>query len=362
MLSYKRKRDHLQFALTIYNMCINVYIYRNTRKKRYRKTHERLTEKKSWKPARCQTVQFKKLQPRCCWSKSAGSHCDVNVKSWAKFSSCKEGGSQLVWLISRCETVFADYLTNSKIFQKCSSLFLALCICHHPATPWCDFSQQRYIDYIDHVGQLSDSKKLLHHFGKNRGKGQSLCQQKLRFFIPSRGKSCLSIHSISSAFCCLWYNSQKSWGTQRQSHKNVARTVFTINLRFDLKKKTCLNRFNIEKKICGTKGGRPSCNPKLSKVLMCLSFSFCGSNIRLSFNQKLQKKHIAWMPGWFLGNDIRSLQLQLPEISHGCGFLSFYSSLLTRCEKWKGVFLGEKNLTPPQLMKTPTGVAWNESK
>lgn len=101
--------------------------------------------------------------------------------------------------------MFAHYLTNSKIFQKCSSLFLALCICHHPATPWCDFSQQRYIDYIDHVDLLTlDSCLIQRNFcttsEKIRGKiRQSLCQQKLRFFIPKWQK--LPVHTFN--FCSL---------------------------------------------------------------------------------------------------------------------------------------------------------------
>ena len=102
----------------------------------------------------------------------------------------------MVWLISRCETVFADYLTNSKIFQKCSSLFLALCICHHPATPWCDFSQQRYIDYIDHVGQLSDSKKLLHHFGKESRKRAVTLSTKTAFLHPQSWQK-LPVHTFN---------------------------------------------------------------------------------------------------------------------------------------------------------------------
>lgn len=67
MLSYKRKRDHLQFALT-YNIYIyKLYIYiciflqKYKEKKQVPKDSRKTTLKKSWKPASSrQTVQFKR--------------------------------------------------------------------------------------------------------------------------------------------------------------------------------------------------------------------------------------------------------------------------------------------------------------
>ena len=222
------------------------------------------------------------------------------------------------------------------------------------------------------TGQLSDSTtKLLHQFGKDSRTGQSLCQQKPRFFIPKWCKSSLSTHfNFFSILLPIVQLTKILRHPETKVTKMLPEQCSQI-ICID-QKNACLNRFKKSQKICGTKGGRPSCNPQ-GKVLISLLFVL-GSSIRFSAS-KVSKTFALMIfgavmtsgftgPGCVKMSSWMSLHLEpsnTSSTSHGCGFLVL-QLLVTPHEAWEmeRVYWGKTNLIHQSSWKLPE--VWPEMK